>query len=187
MAAPGQLLSDVQSLQVSWRERHILMDFKLPIPAAVIWSGTFRGRVFALSRPRRSGLRIYQPLDDQRELRAWMYSLRPEIPFRADMWVECLFIFKTSRSLADCDNLLKAVYDGLQSSGIISNDRHIVGGSFMRVISDHDECQIVIREALHYDPTSIPACSRKRRSIRIKKRAPKSGGRSPNGKRKEPG
>lgn len=157
---------------------------KLPVPSTVLWSGIFEGRVSPLSRPRRSGVRIYQPLDDQREIRAWMSTKRPTLPFICDVWVDCLFIFK-GHTKADLDNLLKAVNDGLQSSGIIKNDRQVIGGSFMKVISDHDETQIKIREAVLYDPSKISAGSGRRR-IRRSQITQKSRGRTAHGKRKEP-
>lgn len=128
--------------------------FTFPVPGPIIWSGIFPERVYPLQRPRLSKSRVYQPLIDQRALRNWMEKLKPEIPYRCDTWIECIFV-QSDRHEADLDNLLKAVFDSLQATGVIVNDRRIVGGNFVRCIGDSDQCHIHIREARPYDPSEI--------------------------------
>lgn len=98
-------------------------------PSETLWSTVFIGRVFPLQRPRFVRGHVYQPLDDQLALRSFLNTKLPDFPFTGSLWLECMFIFEGLVG-ADCDNLLKAVGDALQSQGIIRNDRQIRGGTY---------------------------------------------------------
>jgi Holliday junction resolvase RusA-like endonuclease len=133
------------------------MAFSIPAPGSLLWQGTFRGKVNPLNRPRADKTHVYQPLNNQREFRDWLESEKPEIPFRCLLWIEMHFLFSNQKNEADVDNLEKAVFDGLQSTGIITNDRNIKGGGFIVGKAPESYCTIILREALFYDPSSIPA------------------------------
>jgi Holliday junction resolvase RusA-like endonuclease len=118
--------------------------FDIPIPSEYLWIVTFPGKVYPLSRPRFQGGHAYQPLDNQRELRAFLEDHQLDIPFHGDLWLDCHFLTLDNRT-GDCDNLLKAVCDGLQHARIIKNDKQIVGGTYQRGFSDTDHANIVLR------------------------------------------
>lgn len=130
------------------------MPTSVPAPGNFLWQGTFLGKVNPLARPR-FAKHTYQPLQNQAELRAWMQSLKPEIPFRCLLWIEMHFLFSDKKGEADVDNLEKAIFDGLQSAGIITNDRNIKGGGFIVGTCDQVHTNIILREAIFYDPSTV--------------------------------
>jgi len=127
----------------------IMTYFEIPEPIGTVWMTTFQGRVYPLSRPRFSKGHAYQPLQNQRELRNHVFEHRPSVPIDSDIWLDCL-LFSTGGLQADADNLFKSIFDALQASGVLVNDRQIVGGMFQRGISDCDHCHIILREVSIY-------------------------------------
>lgn len=150
----------------------------LPQPGNVLACLVYPGRVYPLSRPRFARGHVYQPLENQKELRAWLKECGSR-SFTQDIWVDTFFLFKTLKE-PDCDNCVKAVHDALQSSECIENDRRICAGSYARIMGQpEDAVIIIIREVDYLDPTPLPAGSRKR-SVRSVKKPSKSRRRSSN-------
>jgi hypothetical protein len=132
----------------------ITTHFELPEPEnKVLWHGTFRGHIFPLARPRFSKGRVYQPLENQRELRAFLFDKKPDHPFESFLWLDCFFYLRGFN--ADLDNMVKAVCDGLQHSRVIENDRQVVGGTFVRGICEDEHTVIVLKEANYNAYTQI--------------------------------
>lgn len=120
-----------------------------------LWTACYGQRVYPLQRPRFASSHVYAPLDDQRELREYLKSKKPELPFRCDLWLECLFVFK--QQTADVDNLLKAIQDGLQWADVIDNDRKIRGFNCAHGIGAMTQVHIILREVMWYDSAAISA------------------------------
>jgi Holliday junction resolvase RusA-like endonuclease len=123
--------------------------FDIPEPTEMLWMTTFPGRIYPLSRPRFAQGKVYQPLDNQKELRNHVFDKKPIDPIDCDVWLDLHFL-RRNRSKADCDNQIKAVCDALQSSGVLVNDRQVVGGTFQAGLSDCDHCNIVLRRVERY-------------------------------------
>lgn len=131
------------------------LPFKMPSPGLVLWSGTFPGAVKPLPRPRKAaGGHMYQPLENQRHLRAWMYGEAPKIPYRCDIWLAVYFFFCDHRR-ADGDNLLKSVMDGLQYTRFVTNDAQVVGGIWSRGEDEFDYTHIFLHEVDYNDPSLL--------------------------------
>jgi Holliday junction resolvase RusA-like endonuclease len=152
---------------------------KLPTPGKELAFLVYPGRAYPLSRPRFAKGHVYQPLDNQKALREWLYENGPET-IEGDVWVDCFFLFKTKQE-PDCDNLVKAVHDALQSSLCILNDRRVCGGTFARAMgAEENALVIIIREVIYFDPKTLPDGSRKS-SIRSVKKPSARRRSSPNG------
>jgi hypothetical protein len=124
-----------------------MIHFEIPeAENSVLWHGCFRGHIFPLARPRFARGRVYQPLENQRELRAFVFDKRPNNPFESYLWLDCYF-YLNSRFGADLDNMVKAVCDALQFAGVIENDRQVIGGTFIRGICEDEHTVIVLKEA----------------------------------------
>jgi hypothetical protein len=131
------------------------ISFEIPeAENSVLWHGTFRGHIFPLARPRFARGRVYQPLENQRELRAFIFDKRPERPFESFLWLDCYF-YLHSRFGADLDNMVKAVCDALQFAGIVENDRQVIGGTFFRGICEDEHTTIILKEARYNAYTQI--------------------------------
>lgn len=126
-------------------------SLKLPGAGDILWSGTFEGRVNPLPRPRRSSDgHIWQPLENQRELRAWLLGEAPKIPLRQDLWLAAYFFFESGRKV-DGDNLLKSVMDGLQFARFFKDDSIIQGGLWCKSRDTHSYAHIFIHEVEYYE------------------------------------
>ena len=113
-------------------------------------------RVRPLQRPRlfssaRFEERVYQPLENQAELREKLSELEPAW-ITAPVFVDCYMYFRQAKRTpfpstkfhGDLDNNLKAVYDALQAANMIMDDSLIIGGESMKLFGPNDEVEIKI-------------------------------------------
>ena len=105
-------------------------------------------RVCPLERPRcrRDRKTPYQPLENQRELRAFLRNVEAET-YSGKFFLQCDF-YHVRKNPGDIDNLLKAVLDALQDAKIIENDRNCVGISSTLNQSDDNYVVIELYEAV---------------------------------------
>lgn len=77
-------------------------------------------------------------------------------PITGPVRIDVTFTFNTkdvcSPAIGDLDNLLKAVWDGLVLTGIISDDKFIVATYTKKEIGDHDQTTVC---AIALDPQDI--------------------------------
>lgn len=95
---------------------------------------------------------VYQPKTNQAELKRELLKYMPmhiDIPVIVD--TKIIFERKKNKDkwpiaprYGDEDNLRKAINDALVDHGTIVDDRLVVGGSNMKVFSDHDMCVVEI-------------------------------------------
>ena len=115
-------------------------------------------RVKPLQRPRlftsaRSLQRVYQPLENQRELRALMAE-RPPLGIDRAVIVDSYVTFKksdrfelpASRYWGDEDNLRCAINNALQATDMILDDGLVLGGENMKLFGAEDSVEIMIYE-----------------------------------------
>jgi Holliday junction resolvase RusA-like endonuclease len=98
---------------------------------------------------------MYQPLENQRELRSWLHGEAPQIEYRCDIWLVTYFFFRNKRRV-DGDNLQKAIMDGLQSSGFIKDDARIMGAMWSKGQDEMEYTHIFLHEVEYYDSPQLP-------------------------------
>ena len=126
-------------------------------------------RVRPLQRPRlfssaRFDERVYQPLENQKELREKLGELEATW-IRESVFVDCFMQFQRSKRLqfpstqqfGDLDNNVKAVYDGLQAANFLMDDSQIVGGEAIKFFGPEDAVEIKIFAAILPDAASVAA------------------------------
>lgn len=84
-------------------------------------------------------------LDYQRAV-AWAAKAAKAQPMRGAVELSCVFVFADRRH-GDLSNLVKAIEDGIQYSGVVSNDKQIVRyGRCEIVYGDQPEARVELRE-----------------------------------------
>lgn len=96
---------------------------------------------------------IYQPLDNQQELRQALTAYDSTAiaePVIIDTYINleraksCKLAFPTGRLHGDEDNLRKAINDALVDRQIVTDDRLILGGLNFKMFGPENQCLIVI-------------------------------------------
>lgn len=116
-------------------------------------------RVHPLQRPRVAPAgHVYQPLDDQLELREELipYEAIVKKPIAIPVVIDMVFYFSrgtakqvypTAPGYGDEDNLRKAMNDALAARGILENDRLVIGGSTWKLFGESDEAHVTVWKA----------------------------------------
>lgn len=94
-------------------------------PGNILLSFPLFVRVRPLQRPRTVQGRIYQPLEDQKQLRSLIANIETET-IKCEFFLIANFFVK-NKNPGDIDNMIKALLDALQSQGVIDNDRNCKG------------------------------------------------------------
>ena len=110
-----------------------------------------------LQRPRINTrtYQIYQPKENQKELFYELKLYKRDEPVERPITIDTLICFKsdgksgwpTQKHYGDEDNLRKAINDALQSCGVISDDKYVIGGENVKCFAEDNYCHIKIWEA----------------------------------------
>jgi Holliday junction resolvase RusA-like endonuclease len=107
-----------------------------------------------MARPRLVGKKIYQP-DSCPELTAKIAAEVQQPPIERPVIVDVNIHFEgasannvwpVSQTMGDLDNHTKSVFDSLVKSGVLSDDRFIIGGESTKIFSGDDYVWIFIYE-----------------------------------------
>jgi len=129
------------------------MNIYRPIRGELIRAFCVKTRIRPMARPRLAGRKIYQP-DNCPELTKLLASEVNQAPIDRPIIVDSHIHFEgsgkdvwpISQTIGDTDNMAKSINDSLVKSGVIHDDRFIVGGETTKIFAGEDYAWIFIYE-----------------------------------------